>query len=160
MSSPKSTGRLPKARDIMQSKVMTVAASTPLAEVANLLDEHSISGLPVTDEAGHIVGVVSVRDLLERYSEDRPAGGGDFYGAVAGDDDAAQRGVEAVIGTEDTAAEVMTGQVHAVDQDATLPEVARRMVELGVHRVLVREGKRHVGLLSTFDILRGVAELE
>ena len=70
------------ARDIMQSDVITVPYATPLSEVERTLSDNRISGAPVTDEAGHIIGIVSIRDLVERYAEDpdaRPRRGNGFY---------------------------------------------------------------------------------
>ena len=70
------------AGDVMRSDVITVPYSTPLSEVERVLSDNRISGAPVTDEAGHIVGIISVKDLIERYAEDpdaRPRRGQGFY---------------------------------------------------------------------------------
>jgi CBS-domain-containing membrane protein len=55
-----------KVRDIMTRDVIRVAEDAPIREVAQLLDKHHISGVPVCDEAGHIVGVVSEYDLIAK----------------------------------------------------------------------------------------------
>lgn len=148
------------AADIMQTSVLTVSESTPLVEVERLLSEHRIGGAPVTDEAGHIVGVVSMRDLLERYSENpemRPRWSYGLYDVPGGDADGDDYvRLEIPDSSEETARDVMTAQVHSVAKTAGLPEVARRMVELKVHRILVEEDRRHVGLITTFDVLRAL----
>jgi CBS domain-containing protein len=47
----------------------------------------------------------------------------------------------------------MTGEVYAVDADTTLQDVAREMLRLRIHRILVTDQGKHVGLISTFDLL-------
>ena len=143
------------AGDIMQSPVFTVSESTSLRDLQQVLSDYGISGAPVTDTAGHIIGVVSVRDLLERYAsaERNPAETHDFYDGR--DESAAEFELPDTAG--DTVADVMTAEVHSVVRGATLAQVARKMLELRVHRILVLEGPNHVGLISTFDVLRALS---
>ncbi|HLU38885.1 MAG TPA: CBS domain-containing protein [Planctomycetota bacterium] len=150
------------AGEIMQPSVISVSRRTPIAEVARTLAEHRISGCPVTDEAGQIVGVVSLRNLVERYAEgaDREPVSG-FYDAPAWDTDE-EYGLpsSAVPDTvEDVAADVMSGEVYAVEKTATVPEVARTMMQYSVHRLLVRHRGQFIGLVSSTDVLRAVAAL-
>ncbi|MCA8944325.1 MAG: CBS domain-containing protein [Planctomycetes bacterium] len=147
------------AADIMQTDLLTVSSSTRIGELAQMFDEHQVSGLPVTDGAGHIIGVVSLRDIVTHYAGDPDAkpGGHYFLAAHQSDDDGA---FEVAIPEDATAtvADVMSGQVHAVSKSATVPEISSRMLELGVHRLLVTDAqKRHVGLITTFDVLRAIA---
>ena len=70
------------AADIMQTRIITVADTAPLSEVERVLTENRITGVPVTDQAGRVVGVISVRDLLDRYVEEpdsRPRRGKGYY---------------------------------------------------------------------------------
>ena len=146
------------ARDVMQTDVVTVSTTTTLADVERTLSDYRIGGVPVTDEAGHIVGVVSMRDLLERYAED-PVKRGQWHGFY--DEPAAASAgtvpsLQIPEHVEETAGDIMTGQVHCVESDATLAAVARQMVDHQVHRLLVEEGGKHVGLVTTFDLLRAL----
>lgn len=144
-----------KARDIMQTELLTVGASTPLDEVERLLGEYRIGGVPVTDETGHLVGVVSMRDLVEHYAEEpgSHALGPGFY------HDALERGEEEMTtfggssGDGETASGIMTGEVYAVEANTSLREVAKEMLRLRIHRILVKEKGKHVGLISAFDLL-------
>ena len=149
------------ARSIMQTNVLTVSTSTPLSDVDRMLGEHRIGGLPVTDEAGHIAGVISMRDLLERYCQDedaQPRRSHGFYHLSSREmleDDFDSFEVPAE--SEETAGEVMTAEVYSVDADAGLDQIAQAMSEKRIHRVLVQEDEKYVGLISTMDILSALA---
>ncbi len=150
------------AQDIMRTTVLTVSTTTALSVVERVLSEHRISGVPVTDEAGHIVGVISMRDLIEHYSEDpeaRPSHSVGFYNMSS--DEFLEGKVESLEipeESEETAGELMTAEVYAIDADAGLKELCQKMVNLKIHRVLVEQGGKTVGLISTMDILRALAK--
>jgi len=149
------------AGEIMQPSVITVGRRTPIAEVERVFADQRISGCPVTDEVGHIVGVISQRDLIERYAEgeDRLSKEG-FYDVPAWDTDE-EYGTKTVPDTaEDVAGDLMNAEVHAVEKEATVPEVARAMMKHGVHRLLVRHAGKFIGLLSSTDVLRAVAAMK
>lgn len=159
MSPSANTGRL-TAGDIMQTQVLTVSTTTPLAEVERLLNEHRISGVPVTDKAGHIAGVLSMRDLVERYAEDpnlHHPHTSNFYDVTAEEEMEDIESFEVPEEAEETAGDLMSGQVHDVSVSTPLARVAKKMTELRLHRILVEDGGKHVGLISTFDILRVLA---
>lgn len=153
------------ARDIMRTQLITVSTTTPLADVVRLLGEYRVGGLPVTNEAGRIVGVVSMRDLIERYAQDpdqHPRRRESFYGAPDAsldtlDDDEAIEPVEFEAEADETAGDLMNSEVWSVPASADLQQIATVMVERHIHRVLVLEKERHVGLITTLDVLRALA---
>jgi CBS domain-containing protein len=150
------------AADIMRTDVITVAADTPLADVERVLADNRITGVPVSDPTGHIVGVLTVRDLLEHYTEDpdaKPRREGGFYDSDELLEEEELADIEVQVRDSTTAGDIMTAQVHAVEASATVPEIAQRLIALNLHRVLVQEKKRYVGLVSTTDVLRAVAGL-
>ena len=152
--------RLLTAADVMQSDVVTVAADTPMPEVERMLAENRITGMPVTDKAGHIVGVLSVRDLIDRYAEDpdvRPRSAG-FYGFDAGELEGEELAFDVPAESTETAGSLMTKEVLTVPVDAPLREVARAMVRHGVHRLLVTEAGKTAGIVSTMDLLAAAAK--
>jgi CBS domain-containing protein len=122
-----------------------------------VLGDHRISGAPVTDESGHIIGVVSLKDLIERYAESpdsHPRRGTGFYHLstnemLEDDFDSFDVPEEA----EETAADVMSAEVLSVGPDAGLQEIATQMVKHKIHRLLVQENGKYVGLISTMEIL-------
>lgn len=145
------------ARDLMHTNVVTVNYATPLSEVERILGEHRIGGAPVTDETGHIVGVVSIKDLIERYAEDpqsHPRRGHGFYHLSSQemlDDDFNSFDVPKE--AEETAGDIMNGEIFSVPPEAGLRDIAAEMVKHKVHRLLVQNEGKYVGLISTMEIL-------
>jgi CBS domain-containing protein len=146
------------ARDLMRTNVTTVAATAPLSDVERTLVDNGISGAPVVNAAGHVVGVISWRDLLERYAEDpdaRPRRDAGYFHLSSEDmleDD--YEAVDLPEESEETAADVMTSQIYSVGPEAGLPEIAARMVKHGIHRLLVQEDGRFLGILGTLEVLK------
>jgi CBS domain-containing protein len=146
----------------MLTNVVTVSYAAPLSEVERLLVENRISGMPVVNEAGHVVGVVSVKDLIERYAEEpdsRPRRGTGYYHMSVSDmDDADFEAFELPQEAEETAESLMTSDIYAVEADAPLAEVARRMVKHRIHRLLVSQSGKFVGIITTLEVLSVMAE--
>ena len=144
------------ARDLMRTDLVTVSYASPLSDVEAKLGEHGFSGAPVVDEAGHIVGVISIKDLIARYSQDpdaRPRREAGFFHLST---EEMGRDVERVglpSESEETAADLMTAEIYSVSPEAGLREIAKTMSSHRIHRVFVQEGGRYVGLISTMEIL-------
>lgn len=149
-----------EVKEVMRKEVVTVAASTPLSEVERVLSEAGVGGVPVTDEAGIVIGVLSLRDIVDRYSSEpdaRPTLSG-FYHVDAEDlEEGELEGFEIPMQSEETAGQVMSAQVFSVRPTATLREAARSMVKHEVHRLLVQERGKTLGIVSTMDLLRAMA---
>lgn len=147
-------------QELMSTDIMTVADDMTTDEVARYLIEHEISGAPVVDEQGHLIGVVSLSDIGRNLAE--PSNLGPSPSAVYDRDegtgltleDLGQRYVEerAV-----TARDVMTPAIHQVPVTASAAEVARRMLEQHVHRLVVTQGKQPVGIITSMDLLKLIA---
>jgi predicted transcriptional regulator len=149
------------AGDLMSEEILTVDADMTTGELARYLIDAEISGAPVVDGQGHLIGVVSMTDIGRNLAEspglDPPQSSG-FYRDVSPDltlEDLGQRFVEerAVI-----VRDVMTPVIHQVPVTATVPEVARIMVEQHIHRLVVTRGKEPVGIIAGMDLLRLLAE--
>jgi CBS domain-containing protein len=133
--------------EVMTRRVLSVRPDTSVETLAALMLEHNISGLPVVDEHGQLVGMVSKTDLVRAQN--------------SGDSDPMSPlpyGEHAVTGA--TVADLMSPHVLSVPQGSPLSETARLMVEAGVHRlpVITRKGEL-CGMVSTSDIVRWVAGL-
>lgn len=152
-------------REVMRENVVTIDAHAPAREALRLLADNRISGMPVTDGAGGVVGVISMRDVIE-YLADQPVDGIEvedvtsLVGQVEDEDEAVdgeprQRWFARMV--DDADAEVMSlmnPDLVTVSADATIVDAARAMVSRGVHRVVVRDGRRFVGLITATDVLR------
>jgi CBS domain-containing protein len=149
------------ARDVMRRRLVTVPASAPLSEVERTLAESDVSGAPVVEPNGRIVGVISTSDLLERYTEDpdsRPRRNPRYMRMTS--EEIIDEDFEDYEGPdlgEEVASDVMTAEVYTVDADASLREVARELVRHKVHRLLVKEDDRFVGIVGTLDLVRFLA---
>ncbi|MFH8516270.1 CBS domain-containing protein [Streptomyces gelaticus] len=127
-----------KVGDLMTDEVVSVVSLTSFKEVAKLLAQHDISGLPVLDEEDRVVGVVSESDLLSRQAARNPDAGG-----------------TAPSGAESTAAEIMSTPAVTVHAEESAPEAARLMTRSGVERLpVVDDEDRLVGIVTRRDLLR------
>jgi predicted transcriptional regulator len=155
-----------KARSVkyvMNPDVMTVADEMTTDELARYLTEREISGAPVVDNQGHLIGVVSMTDIgrhLAEPSEFESSRSPEFYRDSAGEltslEDFGQRFVEQ---SATTVRDVMTPVIHQVPATATVAEAARVMVREHIHRLVVTQGREPVGIITSMDLLRVVAEL-
>ncbi len=152
------------ARDVMTREVLAVDEDLPLSDLATFLVDHQISGAVVRDRDGRYAGVVSLADLaaaeaLAGESPEAAASRKSFYDQIweASFD---EYDVEAmrIRGGELSVRDVMTATIVSVEADAPVAEIARRMLDSHLHRVLVREGGELVGIVTTSDLLGLLAE--
>lgn len=154
------------ARDLMNPDPLTVRETMSIGELATFLTENEISGAPVVDRKGRLVGVVSVVDLARADSEKSEDTSWSSVHADSYADDWDRRalgdGVK-IFHLEPDALQVrdiMNSSVHSVDPEATVPEIARRMLHYHLHRLLVIEDDQLIGVLSTSDLLGLLLEEE
>lgn len=149
-------------KDVMNPDVMTVADEMTTGELARYLTEREISGAPVVDGQGHLIGVVSMTDIgrhLAEPSELESTRDSEFYRDSADEvtlEDFGQRYVEE---SATTVRDVMTPVIHQVPATATVAEAARVMIREHIHRLVVTQGREPVGIITSMDLLRVVADL-
>lgn len=160
------------ARDLMTADVVTAAPEMTVASLMDLLLAEGLSGVPVVERSGKVVGVVSATDVLRaaaeeaRGSRDLPDEGSpaSFYRDLGGAPRAVALELPPNLPRTRLGAlpvrDIMTRATLSVRPDATLPEVARFLVRTGVHRALVMEGSSLLGLISALDLLRPLAAVE
>lgn len=151
-----------KARDVMNAEILTVAEDMTVHELATFLTDHEISGAPVEDVEGRLIGVVSTTDIARTAFESGSAEEDEehpFYRSWAdagldvddlGDLHIEEEGL--LVG------DIMTPTVFAVEADAPISHVAQSMLDGHLHRLLVIEGRKVIGIVSTSDLLRLLAE--
>jgi CBS domain-containing protein len=155
--------RLITAADLMNPRVLTVREDLTVRELANVLVENEISGAPVEDRSGKLVGVVSLTDIAEALAEDEDeeedeedleGERADFFLSEWGDrtsrEDIEELGLDEA---ELTVGEIMTPEVFTVREDTPVSEIAEAMIQNHVHRILVTREDRVVGIISTSDLL-------
>jgi CBS domain-containing protein len=138
-------------RDLMTQSVISVRRGTPLKEVAHLLVDHRISGLPVVDVDGAVLGVVSEADLLVKEQgadavRHRPLAR--FLG-----ESRETRAQLAKLGAV-TAAEAMTAPAVTIESGRRISEAAAIMIARGVNRLPVVDDGRLVGIVTRADLAR------
>lgn len=130
---------------LMEEEVVTASPSTSVRELTRLLRRHRISGVPVVDEDGRVVGTVSVSDLM--WLSDWFAEG-------------AREGRRAATDhlEEKTVADVMTPDVFGVPPEASLRELSRFFSRTGLGRAVVLDRGNLVGIVSVIDLLGLIAD--
>jgi len=137
-----------KIEDVMSRDVVTVDPSTPLREVAALLAEKRISGLPVVSE-GRVVGVVSEADVLAKERGETHERGG-LLSFLVQDRATAELKLEAR-----TAGEAMSAPAITIRPDRPLPEAAGVMIDEGVNRLpVVDENGQLLGIVTRADLVK------
>jgi CBS domain-containing protein len=149
--------RLITASDLMNPRVLTVPQDMGVPELANFLVANDISGAPVVDASGKLVGVVSLNDIAEALADDEDEDGERSTGFFASEWDEGLSAEEIeelpADATELTVAGIMTPDVFTVGEETPVSEIAEAMISSHVHRLLVTREDRVVGIISTSDLL-------
>jgi CBS domain-containing protein len=142
------------AADIMRRDVITVGERWDIRDALELFQENHISGAPVVDDGGDIVGVLSVSDIA-RAQVDRSRRGRDdtdFYRTALPDElDMAIR-----LDREDLilVSEVMTPLVIDAPEHTPVSRLSALMTDLHIHRVIITRGGKLAGIVSSLDLIR------
>lgn len=144
-----------KASDVMTRGALTVAADDTVEAAARLMLSHRISGLPVVDAAGALVGIVTEGDLLRRTEIGTERQRGRWLELLLGP---GRLAADYVLSHSRKVGEVMTAKIIAVAPEAPLAEVVRLMEQHHVKRLPVIAEGRLVGILSRANLLSALIE--
>lgn len=153
------------AKDIMRTDVATLRPEDTLESAIDLFEELHISGAPVVDSSGELVGVLSASDIARFAREKGSARGAASEKLEQLDDELTED--EGLFDVDDYSEELlgrervcdwMTAKVISARPDATLRDLCRVMSRESVHRVVIASGRKLAGLVTSFDVVRCVAD--
>ena len=163
------------ARQIMDHAVLTLNQDTSVRIALAALDEHRVAGAPVVNDSdeclGDFSGTEAVKKIAAVAAAEVPWGLGGASSALANldgpetatiapeTDTGGSNGANAVL-TEESVEHWMDTEPRWVSPETTVEEVCRRMAREGLKQVLVLEGKRLRGIISSLDVIRMVAGLK
>ena len=140
-----------KVRDLMTPEVVTVRPTTPIKDAAGLLVEHRISGMPVVDDSGRVVGVISEGDLIVKEHGADPVQRRPLA-RIFGDSPETRAQLAKIVAL--TAGDAMTAPAITIKADDLVAEAAATMARSRVNRLPVIDGDELVGVVSRADIVR------
>lgn len=160
---PSSTHQLTAAA-ILQRDMVTTTPDDTLRDALALMTENHVTGLPVMDHNSRCIGLITASDILN-YEQEHAADSDGNHTAQYFDPET-QQWVSVPIsafGLEEFAevlvSEVMSRDLIWVDREMSLKDVAQRMLDERVHRVLVMDTKSNLyGIISAYDFVRVIAE--
>ncbi|WP_159992986.1 CBS domain-containing protein [Roseomonas sp. 18066] len=140
-------------RDVMTRDAMTVAPETPAAALAALFAERGISGVPVVDAAGKLLGMVTEGDLIRQLAAEGEAPRGWFRRLI---DSAPAQAEHYARSHGRTARDLMSTGIVSTTEDATVSAAAAQLESAKVRRLPVLRDGQLVGILSRADLMRAV----
>lgn len=142
------------ARDVMSTPVIAVLADASVTDVAAVLVANRISAVPVLEQDGLLVGIISESDLFQRpeVGSDVPRS---WLASLMETEDQAAIRLTRTLGTH--ARDVMTSSVVCVDEASDLRAVSRLLEQHKIKRVVVTSEGRAVGIVSRSDLIRVLA---
>jgi CBS domain-containing protein len=152
------------AKDIMNKDVKTVQDDMTVHDLAEFLSENIISGAPVLNRIGKVVGVVSLSDIVRsnacRAGIVKSKMKSDYYfrgwEERLNEDEMKSFHVEVDDGL--IVHEIMTPLIYKVEEDASIGEMADTMIGGNIHRLIVTREDRVVGIVTTLDMLKAIRD--
>lgn len=148
------------AKDIMTPHVKSVPQSWTMQKFSDFLSKNDISGSPVADADGNLVGIATLKDIAEFHFNSISS---DYESEMDEEEIREARRLRMMIfeGLSKVPVEVgdiMTPIVFSVAEQASIKEVAELMMEEHLHRVFVKSGEELTGIITTYDLLKVIVE--
>jgi CBS domain-containing protein len=145
-----------RAHQIMTRPVITVTPETTIVEAATTMLQKHVSGLPVVDTAGKLVGIISEGDFIRRSEIGTQRQRSRFLKFILGP---GQSATDFVQEHGSKVGEIMTSEPITVTEDTSLEEIVELMEKNKVKRLPVTRGDKVVGIVSRANLLQAVASL-
>lgn len=146
------------AKELMSTDVITVTGTTPVQELAKILSDNKISGAPVVDDQGRVIGVVTESDLIDQNKIVHIPTVVAILDSFLFLESPGKMEKELKKMTGILVEDIFADQVITVQQDTPLDEVATLMAEKKVHTLPVLDGEKLVGVIGKSDIIRSIAQ--
>jgi len=152
------------AKDLMTEKVVCVHPETPINDLIKTLVKNHITGAPVVEKRGRLVGVVSKTDIVE-YDEKSSKKRGSvakksFYSDTNGK---LKKDLDKLLETKNfgkaLVKDIMTSHVITAQAEDTIDRLAKIMYDKKIHRVIIQDKEQVIGVVSTLDILHAVSTM-
>ena len=147
-----------KAKDIMTTNVITVKPSTTIEELSKKLMEHNISGVPVVNDEGDLLGIVTENDLISQNKRLHIPTVMRLFDAFIVLENPGKIEKEIKKMTATTVGEICTKKVMTVTEDTAVEDIATIMSEKKVHLIPVVVGKKIRGIIGKIDLIKGIAK--
>ena len=147
---------MPTAKDIMTSNVITTTRAQPIKELSELFVTHKINGVPVVDDNGGVIGVVTQGDLIEQQKNLHIPTVIALFDAVLFIESAKKFEEDAKKLTGKTVNDIYHRNPITVTPSTETNEVATLMAEKDVHTIPVVDGGKLIGIIGKIDVIKGV----
>ena len=148
------------AKDIMTVHVKSVPQSWTMQKFAAFLSENNISGSPVTNDRGELVGIATLKDIADFHLNTVDTN----YAERMNEEERREAKRLRVMFFEGMAnlpvevGDIMTPIIFSVGEDTPIKEVAELMMQENLHRVFVKNGDTLTGIITTYDLLKVIVQ--
>ena len=150
--------RIMLARDVMTTEVITVHQEEKLKEVARILMDNKISGLPVVDDAHHVVGIISEKDMVVTAGQLQIPFYITLFDGIIFLENPKKFQEKLKRFTASKVKEVMSTEVIFVEEDTPLDDVISILQKHKINRLPVLRNDKLVGIISKNDILKAMVQ--
>lgn len=141
-----------QAAQVMTFGAATIKPDASIREAARMMLDHRISGLPVVDDGGNLVGIITEGDLLSAITGDRHRRRWLEFILDPAKSDASRQ-----VQPAQKVADIMSTRVITATEDTPVHEIVKKMKTNGIKRIPVVKDNKVVGIVSRADLLRGLA---
>ncbi len=148
------------AKDIMTPHVKSVPQNWTLQRFAGFLTDNGISGSPVIDDDGEIIGIATLTDIADFHVNQVDE---DYDARLTPEEQQEARKLRISLFEEMSklpveVRDIMSPILLSVSEDSPVAEVATKMLDEHIHRIFVKSEDKVVGIITTFDMLKIIAE--
>ncbi len=145
------------AKDLMTREVIVIPHTASFREVVETLYQNRISGAPVVESHGRIVGVVSESDIIEKIQSQPRIPRISIFGLWPVPEDLVEEAMKSLEGL--TAEDLMTAPPHAITEDTPVEEIADKLMRFQINRLpVVNAEGRPIGIVTRHDLLKAFLE--